>query len=89
MIDSQLLNAMKEMLYYTVVAVCLVTTPTLIVGLIISIFQAATQINEVTITFVPKMIVMFTVLFLFGPWLIQNLIHIADHYYSNLNIYIR
>lgn len=46
----------------------------LVVGLIISIFQAATQINESTLQFVPKLIAMFAVLILFGPWMLQYLI---------------
>lgn len=43
---------------------------TLIVGLVISIFQAATQINEITLSFIPKLLAMCGVLVLLGPWLI-------------------
>ncbi len=43
----------------------------LITGLLISIFQAATSINEMTLTFVPKIIVIFVVLILAGPWMID------------------
>ncbi len=43
------------------------------VGLVISIFQAATQINEMTMTFVPKIITVFLVLVLSLPWAINNL----------------
>ena len=43
---------------------------TLIVGLVISIFQAATQINEMTLSFIPKLLAMCGVLVLLGPWLI-------------------
>lgn len=46
--------------------------PSLIVGLIIAIFQAATQINETTLTFVPKLIVVGLVLLLAGPWMLQT-----------------
>lgn len=45
----------------------------LIVGLLISIFQAATSINEMTLTFVPKIIVLFVVLILAGPWMIETM----------------
>ncbi len=89
MIDYELINAMREMLFYTVLAVCILTLPTLVVGLIVSIFQAATQINEVTLTFIPKMIVMFTVVYLFGPWMIEYLISISQHYFTNIIHYIR
>jgi flagellar biosynthetic protein FliQ len=43
----------------------------LVTGLLISLFQAATQINEMTLTFIPKVLVIFFVLILAGPWLLQ------------------
>lgn len=46
----------------------------LIVGLIVSIFQAATQINEQTLTFVPKIVAVFVTMLIFGPWLIKLLV---------------
>jgi flagellar biosynthetic protein FliQ len=45
----------------------------LVTGLVISILQAATQINEMTLSFVPKLIVMFATLVLAGPWMITTL----------------
>jgi flagellar biosynthetic protein FliQ len=52
----------------------LIATPmflaALVTGLVVSIFQAATQINEMTLTFVPKMIAMFLTLVLAGPWML-------------------
>lgn len=45
----------------------------LIVGLIIALFQAATQINEMTLTFIPKLMTIGLVLLVGGPWLLQNL----------------
>lgn len=45
----------------------------LITGLTVSILQAATQINEMTLTFVPKLIVMFVTLLVAGPWIITTL----------------
>ena len=45
----------------------------LIVGLIVAMFQAATQINEMTLTFIPKLITIGAVLMIGGPWLLQNL----------------
>jgi flagellar biosynthetic protein FliQ len=43
----------------------------LIVGLIVSIFQAATQINEMTLTFIPKLVAMGLALLVFLPWMLQ------------------
>ena len=45
----------------------------MVVGLLISIFQSVTQIQEMTITFVPKIIITFVALLLFGPWMISKL----------------
>ncbi|WP_310598938.1 flagellar biosynthesis protein FliQ [Desulfobulbus sp.] len=46
----------------------------LVVGLVISIFQAATQINEQTMTFVPKIVAVFITLLIFGPWIMDLLV---------------
>lgn len=43
----------------------------LLVGLLVSIFQAATQINEATLSFIPKLVAVFMVLLLAGPWMLQ------------------
>lgn len=45
----------------------------IVVGLVVSIFQAATQINEQTLTFVPKIVAVFLTLLIFGSWLIKIL----------------
>ncbi len=87
--DAHMLNAMREMLYYVVIAVCIVTIPTLIVGIVLSILQAATQINEMTVTFIPKFILMFIILFMLGPWLMEKLVMIMQKYMYHLADYIR
>lgn len=46
----------------------------MVVGLVISIFQAATQINEQTMTFIPKIVAVFITLLIFGPWIMNILI---------------
>lgn len=46
----------------------------LIIGLLVSIFQAATQINEQTMTFVPKIVAVLVALLLFGPWIMSILL---------------
>ena len=87
--NLHMLLAMQDLLYYTVVAVCLVTLPSLVIGLLVSIFQAATQINEMTLTFIPKMVVTFGLMFVFGPWLLSQLGQIMRHMLTNLPLYIR
>ena len=54
----------------------------LIIGLIISIFQAVTQINEMTLTFVPKILGVALALLVFLPWMINTLVDFASHMFS-------
>lgn len=62
---------------------------TLIIGLIISIFQALTQINENTLTFVPKMIVIGIVLIIAGPWMLDTLSTYTVHLFENISTVVR
>ncbi|MEW8507796.1 MAG: flagellar biosynthesis protein FliQ [Candidatus Thiodiazotropha sp.] len=55
----------------------LVLLPALAVGLIIAMFQAATQINEMTLTFIPKLVVVGLVLMLAGNWMLQLLMNFS------------
>ena len=54
------------------------------VGLLISIFQAATQLNESTLQFVPKLVAMFVVLLLAGPWMLQYLIDYIQRLFGSI-----
>lgn len=56
----------------------------LAVGLIISVFQAATQINETTLSFVPKLIAIFVTLILAGPWMITVLTDYIRRLYEGI-----
>jgi flagellar biosynthetic protein FliQ len=55
----------------------IVLLPALAVGLVIAMFQAATQINEMTLTFIPKLVVVGLVLMLAGNWMIQLLMNFS------------
>lgn len=56
----------------------------LVTGLLVSIFQAATQINEATLSFVPKLIVVFITLIIAGPWMITLLTDYIQRLYSSI-----
>lgn len=84
-----IMSALQHMLLITMFAVCIITIPTLIVGVLISIVQAATQINEMTITFIPKLIVMFVVLMSLMPWLLHKLVMMTQQFMINIPSYIR
>ncbi|MBK8018681.1 MAG: flagellar biosynthesis protein FliQ [Betaproteobacteria bacterium] len=66
----------------------LVSAPLLLtalgVGLLVSIFQAATQINEMTLSFIPKLLAMFVVIILAGPWMLSTLVDYTRQLFSSI-----
>ena len=56
----------------------------LVVGLVISIFQAATQINEATLSFIPKLLAVFAVLVLAGPWMLAQMLDYIRTLFSSI-----
>ena len=56
----------------------------LIVGLIVSVFQAATQINEMTLSFIPKLVAIFAALLVSGPWIITMLTDYMRRLFGNI-----
>ncbi|MBW1795383.1 MAG: flagellar biosynthesis protein FliQ [Deltaproteobacteria bacterium] len=61
----------------------------LIVGLAVSIFMATTQIQEMTLTFIPKILAVLMGLMFFLPWMLQQLIDFAQNVITQIPIYIR
>jgi flagellar biosynthetic protein FliQ len=86
--EPAIMSALHQALYSIMVTVCIITVPTLIVGVLISVIQAATQINEMTMTFIPKLIVMFIVLLNLSPWLMGRLVQMTQEMMYNLPNYI-
>ncbi len=61
----------------------------LVVGILVSMFQTATQINEMTLTFIPKMLVVAVALILFLPWMIQMMTDYTRNLLVNLPMYLK
>lgn len=66
-------DILRDALFLVIVLVSAVIVPSLIVGLIVAVFQAATSINEQTLSFLPRLIVTLLALILGGHWLVQKL----------------
>ena len=62
-------DIMREGLFLAMILVSVIIIPSLCVGLVVSVFQAATQINEQTLSFLPRLLVTMMILILLGPWL--------------------
>ncbi len=56
----------------------------LVIGLIVSIFQAATQINEQTLSFIPKLVGMLLILLLAGPWMLQIMVDYVRRLFESI-----
>lgn len=62
---------------------------TLVIGLVVSIFQALTQINEATLTFIPKILVVALILVLAGPWMMDVMTSYTTNLFENISTYVR
>jgi flagellar biosynthetic protein FliQ len=60
----------------------------LVIGLIVSVFQAATQINEQTLAFVPKLVGMLLILLLAGPWMLQLMVEYVRRLFESIPLLI-
>ena len=58
------------------------------VGLLVSIFQTATSINEMTLTFIPKMLAVAVALIFFFPWMMQTMVAFTKNLFENLVFYV-
>ena len=87
MTDAFIITVAREALW----TVLLVSAPmlgiSLIVGLVISIFQATTQIQEQTLSFVPKIISIFASMIIFGPWMLHTMLSFCNKILANLHQY--
>ena len=78
-------NAMKT----TAMVAAPILIATLVIGLVVSVFQALTQINEATLTFIPKMIVVGIVIALAGPWMLDVMSNYTIDLFENISTVVR
>ena len=71
-------DLLREALWLTALIVMVIVVPSLLVGLLVATFQAATQINEQTLSFLPRLIVTLMTMIWTGPWLAQKLMDFTE-----------
>lgn len=79
----------RDALYLIIKTAMPVLLISMVVGLIVSIFQTVTSIQEQTLTFVPKIISIFLALILFGHWMLNNIVEYMAELWSNFGLYNR
>jgi flagellar biosynthetic protein FliQ len=67
-----------------VLMVLVIVGPSLIVGLVVSMFQAATQINEQTLSFLPRLIMTLVTIMVAGPWLLTRFMDLFDRLFNSI-----
>lgn len=83
------LKLSQEMLWTAMLVAGPIIGVSLIVGLVISIFQVVTQIQEMTLTFIPKMLAIFFMLVALGPWMLATLVQFGTTLFTNIPVYVR
>jgi flagellar biosynthetic protein FliQ len=84
MSPESVMTLSQQALEITVMVSAPLLLAALITGLLVSIFQAATQINEMTLSFIPKLLAMFVVMVVAGPWMLGVMMEYMQRLYSNI-----
>lgn len=84
MTPEVVIDLMRQSILVLLVVVSVLILPSLIVGVCISIFQAATQINEQSLSFVPRLIVVFITIMLSSPWIIRVLTDFTNNMFESI-----
>jgi flagellar biosynthetic protein FliQ len=87
--SSEFVISLAEKAVFTTLIVCgPLLLLALVIGLVVSIFQATTQIQEQTLAFVPKIVAVLLGLIFFGPWMLSTLVSYAQDIFGNLNRFV-
>jgi flagellar biosynthetic protein FliQ len=88
MAEGMVLDIAQEALYTILLISAPVLGLTLLVGLLVSIFQATTQIQEPTLTFIPKILAALFSLIVFGPWMLGIIVDFAIRLFGSINSFV-
>ena len=86
--DGQVMDISREAVYTIILTSAPLLLTSLIVGLLISIFQTVTSIQEQTLTFVPKILAVFAVMLLAGAWMLNNMSTFMVELWSDFSLYV-
>lgn len=84
MTPETVVTLFSDGVYVMLLLMTVLIIPGLVVGLLVAMFQAATQINESSLSFIPKLFVTFLVMVFAGPWLLKTIINYTDSLISNI-----
>lgn len=84
MTPETVLTVMQQTLEVITLLIIVILIPALVIGLLVSMFQAATSINEQTLSFIPKLLTTIAVLMIAGPWMLSLVTNYAIRLFENI-----
>lgn len=88
MTEMEVINIARQTLWIILKTALPLLLVSMIIGLIISLFQTLTSIQEQTLTFVPKLIAIFVMIMLIGNWIMNTIIEYMNELWGNFSIYV-
>ena len=79
----------REALYTIIITAAPLLLVSLVVGLLVSVLQTVTSIQEQTLTFVPKLLAIFLGIMILGHWMLNNIVDFMQRLWSDFSVYIR
>lgn len=86
--ESAVLDIARDAIYTIIITSAPLLLVSLIIGLIVSIFQTVTSIQEQTLTFVPKILGVFATMLILGSWMLNNMSSFIERLWSNFSYYL-
>lgn len=84
MSPDDILTIFQHALQVLLMLILVILIPALIVGLMVSMFQAATQINEMTLSFIPKLVITVVTLMFAGPWMLRLIMEYTQQLFQDI-----
>ncbi|MDR7235725.1 flagellar biosynthesis protein FliQ [Neobacillus drentensis] len=88
MTTEMIIGLAQETVYTILIVIAPVVGIALLVGLLVSIFQATTQIQEQTLSFVPKIVAVFLAILFFGAWMLRHVLDFTQNLLGNLSKFV-
>ncbi|QFU20492.1 flagellar biosynthesis protein FliQ [Shewanella eurypsychrophilus] len=81
---NELTSLFADAIFLVVSMVAVLVVPSLLVGLLIAVFQAATQVNEQTLSFLPRLVLTLLMVLFAGPWILQQISDLFNRLFMNI-----
>lgn len=86
--EGQIMDISRDAIFTVILTAAPLLLVSLVVGLIVSIFQTVTSIQEQTLTFVPKILAVFAAMLLIGAWMLENMSDFMVRIWSDITLYV-